>query len=667
MASISAIGSKGHHKFTLNVTEKSVDIAKNTSTISWSFVLSSLGGGYDWYYDSTVPVTYSITINGEIYTGSIMNYDGSSTVTVRSGSMKVEHYANGRRNIQFSFNVSSIGYYYLPGSANSSGSLELTYNARATLPIIYTSNIDMGKNITITLPRTSEAFAHVLRYRFGDTTGFISGYAEDEVDWVIPLDLANLIPHATSGMLYIHCDTYSGETRIGTTGTSLRINVPLNIIPTVTIATIDPTGFANKYGAFVQGFSKFKTDVSASGVYGSVIKSYKVTADGKAYTTNSVTTDVISGSGELTITATVTDSRNRASAVSGKVNVLPYVNPKITSISVYRCNEEGEKANSGQYLAVVFSAEITALNNANSAVYSIQYKKNTDTDYATEQITDYTGQYTVKNGVFIFAADTSSSYDIILTASDDFSSVERITTGSSIKKLWSILKKGFGFAFGKIAELPNTLEVALKAVFYEDVHIKGALTYDIPISHNDVDAMLTSGKFYLGINAKNRPINENGWLEVQNYGEGNYCYHKFVTYTGKKYERWRTDGVWGEWISDLTIVAEEWFWISGVTGVANFCRCGNVTTLTLHTILTSAPQANASGVFLGIPEGFEPNPAQITGETTTTILWGRGSHISSNVGSLSIYDTNRIRIFYDFTNTGMAANWTLGATMTWLN
>lgn len=126
MASISANGSKGHHKFTLNVTETGTDTNKNTSTVSFSFVLSSLGGGYSWEYSSIVPVTYSITINGNSYSGNIMTYDGNSSVTIRSGSITVPHNTDGTKSISFSFSVSSINEYYLTGSASASGSMALT-------------------------------------------------------------------------------------------------------------------------------------------------------------------------------------------------------------------------------------------------------------------------------------------------------------------------------------------------------------------------------------------------------------------------------------------------------------------------------------------------------------------------------------------------------------
>ena len=471
----------------LAITQNSQNVTSNTSNVTATATLKWTYGSWN----ATGECYGSITIDGKAYSFSGLKFNtsnkSSGSQVIMTKTVNVTHTADGSKKLDCS---TSFYTGLSSGTITATASKTLTTIPRATQPVIYTSNIDMGNNITIDLPRASSSFAHVLRYEFEGAKDFISGYAEDKVDWVIPLDLANSIPNAESGILYIYCDTYNGETLIGTKSVNLTINVPSNVIPTVSIATTDPTGYKDKYGAFIQGFSKFKTEVTASGVYGSTIKSYKVEADGKTYTSVPVTTDVISGSGGLAIKATVTDSRNRASAVSGVISVLPYTAPKIKSFSVYRCNEEGEKVNNGGYLAVAFSAITTYISNLNSAEYVVKYKKSTDTEYTPKTLTDYSGKSFVSNGVFIFAADTSSSYDVVLTVSDDFTSVEKSATGSSIKKLWSILKKGFGFAFGKIAELENTLEVALDALF----HNKANFLQGLQINGTDLDYIVEQGE-----------------------------------------------------------------------------------------------------------------------------------------------------------------------------
>ena len=104
MASISANGSRGHHRFTLNVNEIGTNINNNTSTVSFSFQLSAIQNGWDWNI-KTNPVSYRVTINGTNYNGTIVSYGGSGTVTLKSGSLTVGHNADGSKSISFSFSV----------------------------------------------------------------------------------------------------------------------------------------------------------------------------------------------------------------------------------------------------------------------------------------------------------------------------------------------------------------------------------------------------------------------------------------------------------------------------------------------------------------------------------------------------------------------------------
>ena len=123
---ISANGSKGHHKFTLTVTEDSTSTTNNTSSLSWSLKISPIGNGYDWVSNQG-KVKYSVVFNGTTYSGAITSYDGKSTVTIKSGTATCTHDADGTKTISFSFSITdSTGWSFAPGSASASGTMELT-------------------------------------------------------------------------------------------------------------------------------------------------------------------------------------------------------------------------------------------------------------------------------------------------------------------------------------------------------------------------------------------------------------------------------------------------------------------------------------------------------------------------------------------------------------
>ena len=126
MASIIANGSKGHHKFTLNVVENSTSTADNTSSVSFSFVLSPIQTTWNWEGWGAY-ISYSININGSVYTGTIPNYDGYATVTLKSETLNIGHNADGKKSISFSFSVTDTsGQSYTCGNASGSGSMNLT-------------------------------------------------------------------------------------------------------------------------------------------------------------------------------------------------------------------------------------------------------------------------------------------------------------------------------------------------------------------------------------------------------------------------------------------------------------------------------------------------------------------------------------------------------------
>ena len=126
MASINANGSKGHHKFTLDVTQKSTSTAQNTSIIEFGFVISPIQTSWNWEQWGA-NITYVVTINGTQYTGSIPNYDGYSSVTIKAGTQTVSHNTDGTKSISYSFSVTDTsGQTYTCGNASASGTMALT-------------------------------------------------------------------------------------------------------------------------------------------------------------------------------------------------------------------------------------------------------------------------------------------------------------------------------------------------------------------------------------------------------------------------------------------------------------------------------------------------------------------------------------------------------------
>ena len=307
---ISSNGSKGHHKFTLTVTENSTSTANNTSSVSWSLVLSPVVKNYDWNYSSTVPVTYSVVFNGTTYSGNIMSYDGSSTVTVRSGSATITHNADGNKSISYSFSVSSISASYLPGSASASGSMALTYIPRAAT-ITSAPNFTDEDNPTITFSNPAGYSVTSLKACIS-LTGATDDIAYRDVSktgtsYTFPLTsaektvLMNATTNSNSRTVYFFLWTVIGgkDYRVCEQRTFSIVNADPIVTGTVTDENDTTYALTNNRSKLIKYYSNAKATISATPQKGAsineskyVIRNGSNTWNGKTHTFNNVESNV---------------------------------------------------------------------------------------------------------------------------------------------------------------------------------------------------------------------------------------------------------------------------------------------------------------------------------------------------------------------------------------
>ena len=124
---ITANGSKGHHRFSLKVNEDKT--SENNSFMSYSFTLTPIQTGWDWNWSGQPEkIAYEIKIGDNTFLGNIPVYNGSSTVTLKSGSnIEIPHNSDGTKTIDISFSVTdTTGANYTCGNASSSSTLTLS-------------------------------------------------------------------------------------------------------------------------------------------------------------------------------------------------------------------------------------------------------------------------------------------------------------------------------------------------------------------------------------------------------------------------------------------------------------------------------------------------------------------------------------------------------------
>lgn len=448
-------------------------IADNKSTLSLDL----------WVYDGT---GYSQNeSSGEAYyilqgekRWNPYNYSSTGWYKLGSKTITVSHNADGTKSIALTAEWDcGFDSSYTPRHLSLSETVTLTTIPRASTAT--TSGSTLGKPLTITIKRASSSFKHKLYYTCGSVKDqLIAENVSTSYSWnAPPVSLAQQAPNAETVALTLTVKTYNGSTYVGAWSTSVKLAVPSTVVPSLSVAISDPTGVSNTYGGYVQLRSKVKVDITASGVQGSSIKSYSIKV-GSIYaaTSASGTTDYLPGSGELTVSCAVTDSRGRTTTKTQSIAVLAYSKPAITAISAARCNANGTANRAGTYGKVTFSGAITSLSAKNTAAYAVQYREVGAEDWTTAG-RPAAGNYDPADISAVFAADKSKRYEVRVVATDAFESI-----GSTLRDLpaayalYHLAKHLLSVGLGRLCDKANAIQVGLDAYFDRDVQIDGTLT-----------------------------------------------------------------------------------------------------------------------------------------------------------------------------------------------
>ena len=339
---------------------------------------------------------------------------------------------------------------------SDSDSTTITVLDKSTLSV---SNGTLGTAQTLKVTRQSTDFTHTITYKCGTASGTVCTKSKSEsISFTPPIDLASQNTTGTSVTMKFTIQTYIGLTAVGSaTTTSVSMAIPSSVKPSCSLTVSDAMGYLSTYGGYVQGQSKLNVNVTATKSYGSAIASYKATANGSTYTAKSFITDVLEESGSQKVTATVKDNRGRTSdKAEATINVLAYSVPKISKLSVSRCDEDGMKNDTGSYAKVTYSFTITSLSDKNGKTITLKYKKTTDSTYTSKTLTS---AYSASNATYIFAADDASSYDITLEVKDSFATTKRSTSVSTASVIMHFKADGTGMGIGKISEKAKTLDL----------------------------------------------------------------------------------------------------------------------------------------------------------------------------------------------------------------
>lgn len=475
------------YKYTLSVdwSESETNIANNTTKISANGSLSASNVGFDALYDSYAchlklywhdnnKNTDTLFATSSAFTTCGMGY-GTRSV---SGSITVTHKSDGSLSgyVKVYFEAPTTSGGWSPSSSScSTGWTTCTTIARAS-SISGLSGNQLNSGVSVTIDRKSSSFTHKVEYKFvnsGWTT--VSSNAATSCSFTPPLSLASQIPSATSGALTVRVTTYNGSTQIGDPVTkSINLKVPTNIVPSLSglsASRID-NGVPSGWGIYVKGKSQVKITASgANGAQGSTIVGYSISGPGLSINASSGTSEVLSSTGTLTYTCTVTDTRGRTASKTVSINVVDYTYPNI-SMSAERCTSDGTKSTNGTYLRVVITFSYASVSGKNSIVAkSCSCNGVSNSSFAS-------------GTAFVLAANCSigNHYNVSASVKDALgntatASVE-VTTSY---RILNVNKNKNGLAIGKFSE-KAAFEVNMDSYFLKN--IKSGITAEGSIATN---------------------------------------------------------------------------------------------------------------------------------------------------------------------------------------
>lgn len=324
--------------YSVNSQELSYDINSNTSVVRVWIDVWRTNTGYTTYGTGTVYAR----INGGVYSAGISTGQKITSTPIRLGTwdVTVGHNADGSKAISVTgwishsqFSSSEQGYTHtlttIPRQANITESSNFT---DVQNPTIKFSNPG-GFNMSVWLEPNPNGPHLAVRDNIPNTGSYT---------WELTDEERNQLREACKGKTCtIRIGLYSNNKQWASYHD--RTYTITNANPSFTSITATPV---NPFGSlYLQGKSSIKLTINgAKGIYGSTITTYSIKGGDYSYSgeSNTYTTDVLSKSGDITFTATITDSRGFTASKTVKVTVTAYTLPTLT-FETYRCDSSGTK------------------------------------------------------------------------------------------------------------------------------------------------------------------------------------------------------------------------------------------------------------------------------------------------------------------------------------
>lgn len=322
-----------YYSIQLKLTEESVSVSGNTSVVAYEFSIHRQNSGVYTgpYYSWTITIGgKSIAINNFAFN---IPTSGAASQVIASGRLTIPHDADGGKDMKFHVYTPSaqdVSPTYGPPEIRLTGTWVLTNIPRASS--VSAINADIGSTTIITISRASSAFTHTVIYKFGDLSGTIATKtAATSIPWTVPKSFYEEIPNAKSGTVTLTCQTYSGNTLIGTKTATFRATASEEACKPGVSGTAVVTDELSKSltggdNRVIRYVSTVKASITASPKNGATIAGR--TVNGKALTDTMDFSKVETGA----FVFATTDSRGYTGSNTKTLDMVSYIPLTLTAL-----------------------------------------------------------------------------------------------------------------------------------------------------------------------------------------------------------------------------------------------------------------------------------------------------------------------------------------------
>ena len=462
-----------NHKLYVRLYEKYTeqDIANNRS-----YVIHQIRSYFDGTYILDQQGTYSLSGTGANATSGSCTRPTNGEIVIATIEGWVYHDdSTGTKSVSGNATLNFPNWGW---SATASGSADLPTIPRASS--IAVSNYNLGQNISITIGKKVSSFTSTLTYKIGSRTGTIATKSSSSTYvWEMPDELISQIkqdnPSNKNVSAIIYCETYSGDTKIGSTQPASFTLVIVDK-PTISDVAINETiELIKQYTtSIVKYLSIPQFNITANASEGTSISTYKVKIGDREITssTNGLTVNNIQHSylvediRKTKFIVTVTDARGNVSdEYPIEMDFVEYVQLAFnnTDITLTRLNGTSNymKLHMTGY---IYNGLVGKTQNKLTLQYQYKLKNDSSAEWSETKTIEATlnkdNTFLIENLQLEDEFDYKENYNIIFWAKDLFLSTYYETVIKTSEAIVKVHKNGLDV---------KNLTVNKKQVLYEGI------------------------------------------------------------------------------------------------------------------------------------------------------------------------------------------------------